>query len=331
MKTDLATRNDASARAAFFFSHRNNLISIALFVLFFVLFSFISQGFFSQQMFNVILLTGAELGTITIGLTMLMICGEIDLSVASVFVFSDYIVMTLSGVGVPLVLCAVIALCFGAAAGLLNGFLTLRFRIPSFVVTLGMLIFWRSAVAGITNGESISYRGPAAAPLLTILGGQIGVLPAQFLWFIGFAVIAIVLIEYTRFGNHVYATGGNRDIARAMGVNTDRIKMLCFVICALLASFAGVSFVARSSYLDPIVATGMEFEAVAASVIGGTLLTGGSGSLFAAPLCAFLLKEIQIGTGAYGVKTEYYLLVVGVLLVLAASFNSFVNRRLFRS
>jgi simple sugar transport system permease protein len=246
-------------------------------------------------------------------------------------VFSDFIVMALSGVGVPLVLCALIALCFGAAAGLLNGFLTLRFRIPSFVVTLGMLIFWRSAVAGLTNGESMGYQGPAASPLLTILGGQIGVLPAQFLWFVGFALIAIVVAQYTRFGNHVYATGGNREIARALGVNTNRIKMLCFVICALLASFAGVSFVTRSSYLDPIVATGMEFEAVAASVIGGTLLAGGSGSLFAAAVCAFLLKEIQIGAGAYGVKTEYYQLVVGVLLVVSATFNNVITRRVFRS
>ncbi len=87
----------------------------------------------------------------------------------------------------------------------------------------------------------------------------------------------------------------------------------------------------RSSYLDPIVASGMEFEAVAAAVIGGTLLTGGSGSLFAAVVCAFVLKEIQIGAGAYGVKTEYYLLVVGALLVAAAVFNNFITRRVFRS
>ncbi|HVO38055.1 MAG TPA: ABC transporter permease [Spirochaetia bacterium] len=331
MKADLSMPGSAGARAALFSSQRNNLISAALFVAFFSIFSLVSHGFFSGDMLNVIFLTGAELGTITIGLTLLMISGEIDLSVASVFVFSDYMVMALSGAGVPLLVSALIALSFGAAAGLLNGFLTLRFRIPSFVVTLGMLIFWRSAVAGLTNGESMAYRGPASSPVLTVLGGQIGVLPAQFLWFLGFAAIGIVVLQYTKFGNHVFATGGNREIARALGVNTHRIKMLSFVICALLASFVGITFVARSSYLDPIVATGMEFEAVAASVIGGTLLAGGSGSLFAAAVCAFLLKEIQIGAGAYGVKTEYYQLVVGVLLVLAATFNNVMTRRVFRS
>jgi len=324
-------RSSAGSGVSLLSSHRNNLISAFLFVAFFVIFSLVSRGFFSGEMTNVILLTGAELGTITIGLTLLMISGEIDLSVASVFVFSDYIVMALTGIGVPLLASALIALCFGVAAGLLNGFLTLRFRIPSFVVTLGMLIFWRSAVAGLTNGESMSYTGPTSSPLLTVLGGQVGVLPAQFLWFLGFAVVGIVVLQYTRFGNHVFATGGNREIARALGVNTNRIKMLCFVICALLASFVGVTYMTRSSYLDPIVATGMEFEAVAASVIGGTLLVGGSGSLFAAAVCAFLLKEIQIGAGAYGVKTEFYQLVVGILLVLAATFNNFMTRRVFRS
>ncbi len=324
------TEGSPSPLVSFVSSQRNSVISVGLLLGFFLLFSLISYGFFSAQMLTVILLTGAELATITIGMTVLMIAGEIDLSVASVFVFSNYLVMVFSGIGLPFILCALIALAFGAAAGLLNSFLTLRFQIPSFVVTLGTLIFWRSAVAGITNGEPMYYKGKGS-PLFGILGGQVGMLPDQFLWFLGFAVLFVVLLHFTRFGNHVYATGGNREIARALGVNTLKVKRLCFVISALLAAFTGVTFVTRSSYLDPIVASGMEFEAVAAAVIGGTLLTGGSGSLFASVVCAFVLKEIQIGAGAYGVKTEYYLLVVGALLVAAAVFNNFITRRVFRS
>ena len=328
----LAARNPTLRMGSFLLHNRNSLISCVLFAGLFILFSNISRGFFSFEMLTVILLTGAELATLTIGVTLLIIAGEMDLSIASVFVFSNYVVLVFSNLGVPLPVSALFALAFGVAAGFLNGFLTLRFKIPSFVVTLGTLIFWRSAVAGLTNGEPMYFAGDAGKSVfLRILGGQIGVFPSQFLWFFGFATLFALILNRTRFGNHIFATGGNSEIAKALGVNPDRTKMICFVISGVLAAFAGISFLARSSYLDPIVATGMEFEAVAATVIGGTILTGGSGSIFSAVVCAFLLKELQIGTGAFGVKTEYYKVVVGAMLVVAAVFNMQITRRVFRS
>jgi simple sugar transport system permease protein len=327
-----AARNPDFRMGSFLLHNRNSLISCVLLAGFFILFSSTARGFFSFEMLTVILLTGAELATLTIGVTILIIAGEIDLSIASVFVFSNYVVLLLSGLGVPLPISALLALAFGFAAGFLNGFLTLRFKIPSFVVTLGTLIFWRSAVAGLTNGEPMYYAGDVGKSIfLKILGGQIGIFPAQFLWFLGFAVLFALILSHTRFGNHIFATGGSSEIAKALGVNSDRTKMTCFVISGMLAAFAGVSFLARSSYLDPIVGTGMEFEAVAATVIGGTILTGGSGSIFSAVVCALLLKELQIGAGAFGVKTEYYKVVVGALLVVAAVFNMQITRRVFRS
>jgi len=176
------------------------------------------------------------------------------------------------------------------------------------------------------------YAGdPAQSALLRILGGQTWLFPNQFLWFLAFAAVFATILNFTKFGNHIFATGGNRDVAKALGVDPEKTKMICFVISGALAAFCGVTFLARSSYLDPIVATGMEFEAVAATIIGGTILSGGSGTILSAVMCAFLLKELQIGTGAFGVKTEYYKFVVGVLLVVAAVFNNQVTRRLFKS
>lgn len=310
--------------------YRNVLISVLLFIIFFVIFANIAEGFFSASMFNVILLTGAELGTLTIGITLLIIAGEIDLSVASVFVFSNYVVLLLSNWGIPLPICILMALAYGAFAGFLNDFLSSRFRIPSFIVTLGTLIFWRSALAGFTNGEPTYYTGEASI-IFKILGGQIGIFPNQFLWFLVFVIIFSLILTHSQFGNHILATGGNREIARALGVNTNQTKRVCFMISSMLAAFAGISYLARSSYLDPIVGTGMEFEAIAAAVIGGTVLTGGLGSVVGATVCAFLLKEIQIGMGAYGIHVEYYKVAVGILLVIAAVINNQITRKVFKT
>jgi len=330
MLKDLQKNSGYLRKTSFLLNNRNVTISVILFIAFFILFSNVARGFFSPSMLTVILLTGAELGTLTIGITLLLISGEIDLSVASVFVFSDYVVLILSSFGIPLPICFIFALVYGAFAGYLNGFLTMKFSIPSFVVTLGTLIFWRSAVAGLTNGEPTYYTGGDSV-LLRILGGQIGIFPNQFLWLLVFVVIFSVILNHSQFGNHILATGGNKEVARALGVDTYKIKRLCFMISSTLASFAGISYLARSSYLDPIVATGMEFEAIAATVIGGTLLSGGSGTIVGATICAFLLKEIQIGAGTYGIKAEYYKVAVGILLVISAIINNLITRKIFKA
>jgi len=300
---------------------RSEIIVTFLFLLFFVFFSNICTDFFSIDMFSIILLLGAELGIIAIGEALLMISGEIDLSVASVYVFSIFITLELMNVvGLPFLLSALIAVAFGCLIGLLNGFITLRFKIPSFVVTLGGLLFWRSIISGITNGEPIYYKGGPSL-FMGLLGEKIGFIPILFFWFLGFGIIFSILLTRTKFGNWVFATGGDRDTARALGVNTDRVKLTCFMISSGLAAFAGVAYLGYANYLDPIIATGVEMEAIASAVLGGVLLTGGVGSIFSTAICALLLKEIQVGTMTYGIVVEYYRVFVGVLLVIGVIIN----------
>jgi len=309
---------------------RSEVIAIFLFLLFFIIFSNICTDFVSIDMFNIILLLGAELGIIAIGESLLIISGEIDLSVASVYVFSIFISLKLTNMGLPFPLSALIALAVGCFIGLLNGFITLRFKIPSFIVTLGGLLFWRALVAGITYGEPTYYEGGPSL-LLGLLGGKIGFIPILFLCFLGFGIIFSILLTRTKFGNWVFATGGNRDTARALGVNTDRVKLTCFMIASGLAAFTGVSYIGHTNYLDPIIATGIELEAIASAVMGGVLLTGGVGSILSATICAFLLKVIQVGIMTYGIPVVYYKVVVGALLVIATITNSQIIRRLTKA
>ncbi|MCX6089419.1 MAG: ABC transporter permease, partial [Candidatus Atribacteria bacterium] len=190
-------------------------------------------------------------------------------------------------------------------------------------------IFWRATLAGITNGEPTYFEGERGL-LFKILGGQTGFIPFQFIWFVVFAVTISYLLNQTKFGNWIMATGGSINIARALGVNTYRTKMICFMISSTLAAFAGASFLVRSSYLDPIVATGMEMEAVAAVVIGGTILTGGIGSIVGTSICAFLLKVVQVGIATYGIRVEYYNVLVGTLLMVAAIINNQLIKKMIR-
>ena len=309
---------------------RSELVVVFLLLIFFILFSRISAGFFSSSMMNVIFLTGSELGIIALGVTLLIISGEIDLSVASVFVFSNYVVLIGSQAGIPIFFSFLLGIGFGIGAGFLNGFFTINFKIPSFVVTLGFMIFWRAVLAGLTNGEPTYYEGTRTR-LFEVLGGQVGFIPNQFIWFCILAILFSVILNRTKFGNWIMATGGSIQTARALGVNVNRTKMVCFMISSALAAFAGASFLVRSSYLDPIVATGMELEAVASAVIGGTILTGGVGSIIGTSICAFLLKEVQVGIATYGIRVEYYNVLVGILLMISAVINSALIKKLIKA
>ncbi len=319
-----------SSNSAKRFIIRSELIVVLLLIVFFILFSRISLGFFSYSMLNVIFLTGSELGIIALGVTLLIISGEMDLSVASVFVFSNYIVLIGNQYGLPIFVSFLLGIGFGIGAGFLNGFFAIKFKIPSFVVTLGFMIFWRAVLAGLTNGEPTYYEGKRTL-LFDVLGGQIGFIPNQFICFCILAILFSVILNRTKFGNWIMATGGSIQTARALGVNVDRTKMICFMISSALAAFAGATFLVRSSYLDPIVATGMELEAVAAAVIGGTILSGGIGSIIGTSISAFLLKEIQIGIATYGIRVEYYNVLVGILLMITAVINSAIIKKLIKT
>jgi ribose/xylose/arabinose/galactoside ABC-type transport system permease subunit len=129
----------------------------------------------------------------------------------------------------------------------------------------------------------------------------------------------------------VFAAGGNKEIARALGVRVDRVKLACFMITSTLAAFAGVAYIGRSNYLDPIVATGVELEAIASVVMGGILFSGGAGNLTNAIICAFLLKEVQAGMGVYGIPVVYYKVAIGALLILTVIANRQIIRRITKA
>lgn len=262
----------------------------------------------------------AELGIVAMGVTVLMIGGEFDLSVGSVLGVSSVTVPWLAARGWPVAAAIPVALIVATLIGLINGIIVNRARIPSFIVTLGALFWWRGVLFAVTRGFPI--RVDRDDPAFTIFSAR---LPSGFnvsiIWFLAVtAVLAFVLVR-TRFGNWIFATGGNPKSAEQLGIPTKRVKLVLFSLAGFLAGLAGVIQVGRFSGVDSLRGTTVELEAVAAAVIGGTWLAGGYGSVVGTALGCIMLGVIQNGLVLAGIAGYWYRAFIGLLIVIVVVVN----------
>nr|WP_314262671.1 ABC transporter permease [uncultured Devosia sp.] len=265
------------------------------------------------------------IGCLALGAGVLMIAGEFDLSIGSVYTLTAIIMAMLVGNGIDAFIAAPIGLLVGAAIGLLNGAITLRFNLPSFIVTLGGLLFWRGAVL-LING-AVQVRFDPNPVFGALFGGTIFGINAAFIWFIGLCLIFWAMIHRHRFGNHVFATGGNRSAATAIGVNTGRIKLIAFSIAGFMAAFAGILATTRVGSVQPGQGAGLELQAIAACVIGGLSLRGGRGSIlgvFLGVMLIFTITDVLLLLRAPGFYLDMF---IATLIVVASIFNHGLDRR----
>lgn len=265
------------------------------------------------------------LGCLALGAGILMVAGEFDLSIGSVYTFTAIIMAILVGNGVDAFIAAPVGVLIGAAIGLINGALTLRFNLPSFIVTLGGLLFWRGAVL-LING-AVQVRFDPNPVFDAMFAGTLFGLNAAFVWFIGLCVIFYLLLHRHRFGNHVFATGGNRSAATAIGVNTARIKLIAFAIAGGMAAFAGILATTRVGSVQPGQGAGLELQAIAACVIGGLSLRGGRGSvlgIFLGVMLIFTITDVLLLMRAPGFYLDMF---IATLIVVASIFNHGLDRR----
>jgi simple sugar transport system permease protein len=191
------------------------------------------------------------------------------------------------------------------------------------------MMLWRGVLLYITGGFPVSYE--ADKTLLYFLGGRVFEgLRATGIWFVILTILFIVILGRTRYGNWVLATGGNRDSARTSGVDIDRVKLINFTLCSLLAGFSGTANLARYLISQPMLGSEMGLEAIAASVIGGNLLTGGYGSILGTFLGALLMGIIRTGLISVGVEPYLYMTFTGLILITAVIINMTVISRRVR-
>src|SRR5712691_7503060 len=251
------------------------------------------------------------LGIVATGMTFLLIAGELDLSVGSNYGFLAIVFAFLVvDHGVNLVLALVLTVLFGVVIGFVNGFLTTQFRIPSFIVTLGML--------GVLRGAALVLSG--GLPVGTLTDQTFNTVSAG-LFFAGAVVLA-----FTKFGSQVYATGGNRLAAAHAGIKTRRTKLCCFMLTGGLVGLIGVLAVGWLGNANPLTGQGFELQVIAAVVIGGTSLFGGAGSIFGTFLGAAIIGMISNGLVLVGVAQYWQQFVTGSIIVAAALLNVTLRR-----
>ncbi len=303
------------------------LSSLVMLLVVILIFYTISHTFLSWDNIGVILETVPELGIAAAGITVLMISGEFDLSVGSVFALAPIVTMMMVDGGVPLLLATLITLIFCSGIGAMNGIITLRFDIPSFITTLGMMMVWRGVVLLITGGWPPAFPDKAI-PLKQVVVGQLGLIYASLIWYGFVTVLLWILLERSRFGNWIFATGGNRQAARILGINIHRVKIMTFIIASLLAGFAGIIQGCRLGALVPSAGTGMELDCIAAAVIGGTYLMGGVGTVLGTVIGSFLIRVIDNGLVMASAPGYWFRVFIGLLTIIAVIINVSVAKKM---
>jgi rhamnose transport system permease protein len=257
-----------------------------------------------------------EIAIMALPMTLIIIAGEIDLSVASVLGLSSVVLGILWQSGHPLWLAIGAALLVGLVAGCLNGLLITRLALPSLVVTIGSLALYRG-LAYVVLGDHAVSSFPTSFTNLgfgTIGGSEI---PWSGLIFAILAVIFGVILHFSRVGRQLYAMGNNKEAARFSGINVSRVKLLLFILSGVIAALAGVIFTSRFSSARPDNAVGFELTVVTVVLLGGVNIFGGRGSLLGVALAIFIVAILQNVLGLLNISGDIQSLMIGLLLIFS--------------
>ncbi|MGS0743863.1 ABC transporter permease [Glaciimonas sp. GG7] len=358
LKPDERVRSEGGLKR---FLGRPEFASLAGVVLVFVIFALTAgdSGMFNLDGIVNWMQVAAYLGLIAIGACMLMIAGEFDLSIGSMIGFAGMMV------AIPTVyfhwpfwLAVIFAFAGSMALGWLNGYLVIKTRLPSFIVTLAFLFILRGLTLALSimfaNRTIVSGVGEYAAKdwlgslLFTGVVGHdlfhwmahqgwiatsdgsaplVAGIPKVIIWWIALAIIASFILARTRFGNWIFAVGGDANAAKNVGVPVRRVKIILFVFTAFCACLFAVLQVADVGSAAADRGLQKEFEAIIAAVIGGALLTGGYGSVIGACFGALIFGVVQIGISYTNLNSDWFRVFLGVMLLVAVLFNNYVRRR----
>jgi ribose/xylose/arabinose/galactoside ABC-type transport system permease subunit len=296
------------------------------FVVLLIGFTTASPVFFSAGNFANIARQTALVSIIAIGMALVIITAEIDLSVASNLALSGVVAaVVMRDLADVWWLGTLAGLLCGLTVGAINGFLVAVLRIPSFLVTLGML--------GVARGVALLISGTSPV-LVTDVNfwnvfndGAIATISAPILWTLAVVVLGAVVLHFSTFGRKLIATGGNSRAARYSGIDTQRVKLIAFAFTGALAGLAGLILAARGHAARPDVAAGLELDVIAAVILGGASLFGGRGTIFGVVLGSLIIGILNNGLVLMGVAPSIQLIIKGAIIVAAVAFSGKRNDR----
>ena len=317
-----------------------------------------AAALYSLQGAMTFLTLAAELGILAAAVALLIIAGEFDLSIGSMVGFAGIVIgLSVTRLGWPLWAAIGAAFAVAVLVGYLNGLITVKTRLPSFIVTLASLFILRGLSIGITRAvtgrtqipyildnppdpwTASLFNGHVLTGFFRWMGtqGWIGVkgnglpfvagIPMSIVWWVAVTILASWVLTQTRFGNWIYASGGDAVVARNVGVPVARVKITLFVVTALAATLLATIQVMEAGSADTVRGTQKEFEAIIAVVIGGVLLTGGYGTILGAAFGALIFGLVQMGIFYTGIDTDWFKVFLGFVILIAVLVNNFARAK----
>ncbi len=303
----------------------------------------LSDTFPKPENIKNILFSCCVYGILAIGQTVVMLTKEIDLSIGSLVAFCPIFAIELvdaiqdaatgSGIikggnyvmeGWPAIV--ILTLLAGALVGLATGTIVVKLKVPSLIVTLGMMTALHGLVYVLSGGYAMYLTKLEGANLLgtkTVAG----VIPVSFLLFLAIGIVMALLLKYTKFGMRIYSTGGNERAAQISGINTGKWKQIAFVLSGLFAAVAAIIYCSRMEAVDAMQGTGYEMTAIAVAVIGGVTLEGGKGKVVGTILATVILTMILNIQQLLGLVAWYQNMTIGIIIVLAALLHNYQGKR----
>ena len=292
------------------------LLALGALIILCVFFSIFGRGFASWPTVLNILASSYFTGLLAIGVTFVIITGGIDLSIGTVMMTSAL----LGGIlyqqhNVPLWLCLVIVVLIGIAFGLLNGLLVTKLKLPPFISTLGTMMIAMGLGSIITSTQSQTYP-PSMDSWFRRAFLRIGDFPTGLLWLLGFLIVAMIVLNKTKLGRYTYAIGSNEEAVRLSGVNASRWKCAVYVISGFFAGLGAILYSASFPTIVPEQGQGIELQAIAAVVIGGTSLSGGVGSLSGTIIGVFIMSVLRFGLQSMPqISAPFQVFFTGVVVI----------------
>lgn len=296
------------------FAYRESGVVMAL-VLLFLIFALTSDIFVSSKNLLNITRQVSVNALIAIGMTFVIITGGIDLSVGSVIAFAGIISSSLMvDANLPVWLAIVAGILVGSVTGLINGLLITYLRMPAFITTMGTMTMLRGLGYIYTQGYPI-YNLPKS--FKQIGQGHLGSIPIATIILLVVAIIAYILLRRTVFGRHIYALGGNMEASRLMGIHVNAIQLAAYVLCGTITGIAAIVLTSRLGSGMPTSGDGYELDAIAAAVIGGAAMAGGSGTIAGTILGALLLGVLSNGLSLLDVDSYVMQVISGAVVIIA--------------
>ena len=303
-------------------AHLQELVIALVAVVLVVFFTLDSPYFFTTDNAATLAAFIAPIAFFALAEVPILILGEIDLSVGEMYVLSPFVVEYLANAGIPVPLGLIGALLTCGALGLINGLITVKLHIPSFIATLGMTFAIEGVILIGSNGAPANPVGTGT--LVSIMGGSTW---SEAIWALIIVGLLHVLLRGTTFGLHIVAVGGNAESARESGIKVDFIKIWCFVLCSLLGGVIGILDGYHIGSIDPATnGLNFMFYGVAAAVIGGTALTGGRGTMIGACIGASVLGILEDGFHIISISSFAYDLILGLAILFAMILNVQIER-----